>query len=575
MRQIIITLLLCCTYLFSYGQAPAPDFTVTTNKGQELSLYADYLDKGTTVVLELFWEGCPPCNTFAPFFGDLYKDWGSGMDSVEFIALDVMEIETDENVTIFQERHSHTWPGVSAEGGSLEALASFTDGTYGRYLGTPTIIIIAPDGTVAFNVNGFKRDSAGIALIDEAIALSRIPKPTVATVSGSVANADQVAIGNVTLRFDGGDSAVLSPVDVVVDEAGRFSLADLPINQSYTVTPSKMGAIDNGITTFDLVLISKHILGVTPFTDTTQMIAADVNFSGSVTTFDIVQVRRVILGVNDTFNAGSWRFLPEQIELPSLSDLSELSFVGIKVGDVNRSGDPSLFNAAEPRTAARTVPIYVRDKKVQAGELVTVTFSTEAANVLAGFQYTLDFDARALSLIDLSSTVLPNFGEENMNLRHKAQGQIAMSWFDTQKAAPAELFTLQFRAEKNGQLSELLSLSEAITKIEAYTQAEEIVDLALQFIPIPAIESNAVINVFPNPIATAHLTVIVDLPKQQAIQIDLFGIDGKPIQQIRTQVEAGKQTINLPISTSLEAGMYLLKITGSNGLMLIEKLISK
>jgi len=571
MRQFILTLLLCCNYLFSYSQAPAPDFTVTTNKGQELSLYADYLDKGTTVVLELFWEGCPPCNAFAPFLGDLYKDWGNGMDSVEFIALDVMEIETDENVTIFQERHGHTWPGVSAEGGSLEALTGFTDGTYGRYLGTPTIVVVAPDGTVSFNVNGFKRDSAGIALIDEAIALSRIPKSALATVSGAVTNAEQAPIANVILRFEGNGTESLGPVDVTADTAGRFSLADLPVNQSYTVTPSKMGAIDNGISTFDLVLMSKHILGVTPFTDTTQVIAADVNFSGSVTTFDIVQVRRVILGINDSFNAGSWRFLPSQMELASLNDLSDLSFVGIKIGDVNGSADLSLFTTAEPRTAATTIPLLVNDKKIQAGEVIKVPFSV-AANALTGFQYTLEFDATVLDLLELSTTTLSHFSQENLNIRHKDKGQIAMSWFNTQNTTPEELFTLEFRAKQDGQLSELLSLSNAITKVEAYTQSEEIVNLALQFRPI---SENIAIHAFPNPIATDQLNITTVLSQQQALQIALFSVDGQLIQQVTKQIKEGKQTMTLPISASLEAGMYLLKITGEDGVLLSEKLIRR
>lgn len=575
MRQIIFTLIFCCISLLTYAQAPAPNFTVTTSKGQEISLYADYLDKGTTVVLELFWEGCPPCNSFAPFLSDLYKDWGNGMDSVEFMALDVMPLETDNHVNTFQERHGHTWPGVSAEGGSLEALAGFIDGTYGRYLGTPTMIVISPDGTVAFNVNGFKRNTEGIALLNEAIAQSRIPKPALVTVNGTVSNAEQTPIANVTLRFEGSGIDSLNPVDITVDTAGRFSLADLPVNQTYTVTPSKTGAIDNGLTTFDLVLMSKHILGVTPFTDTTQVIAADVNLSGGVTTFDIVQVRRIILGLADTLKAGSWRFLPEQITLESLNDLSDLSFVGIKVGDVNRSADFSLFTTAEPRSTKRTIPLIVADKKIQAGEIVTVPF-TSVAKKLTGFQYTLDFDATVLELVDIASSTLPNFGSENLNIRRKDKGQIAMSWFHTENTNPTELFTLQFRAKQDGQLRDLLSLSNAITKVEAYTKAEGIVNLALEFVLAVEEFNDRSISLFPNPLASDLLKVGFHLQKPKNIQIDLLSIDGKEIQQVTRQVvAAGKQTLNLPIATSLEAGIYLLKISDEADGIVYKKLVKK
>lgn len=67
----------------------------------------------------------------------------------------------------------------------------------------------------------------------------------------------------------------------------------------------------NGVTSFDLVLISKHILGLEPFTDPYNFIAADANNSGSITTFDITTIRKVILGIEDNFPGDrSWRFVP-------------------------------------------------------------------------------------------------------------------------------------------------------------------------------------------------------------------------------------------------------------------------
>jgi len=67
----------------------------------------------------------------------------------------------------------------------------------------------------------------------------------------------------------------------------------------------------NGVTTYDLVLISKHLLGTEPFTDPYTMIAADVNRGGSITTFDIVETRKVILGIYDNFPGNiSWRYIP-------------------------------------------------------------------------------------------------------------------------------------------------------------------------------------------------------------------------------------------------------------------------
>lgn len=57
----------------------------------------------------------------------------------------------------------------------------------------------------------------------------------------------------------------------------------------------------NGVTTYDLVLIQRHVLNINPFTYWWQMCAADVNLDGQVTTSDIVAIQQVILGVNNSF----------------------------------------------------------------------------------------------------------------------------------------------------------------------------------------------------------------------------------------------------------------------------------
>lgn len=66
-----------------------------------------------------------------------------------------------------------------------------------------------------------------------------------------------------------------------------------------------------GISTLDLVLISKHVLGIEPFANPFQLIAADENNSGSVTTFDILEIRKLLLGIKTNFTAGTWRYVPD------------------------------------------------------------------------------------------------------------------------------------------------------------------------------------------------------------------------------------------------------------------------
>ncbi|MCB9356418.1 MAG: hypothetical protein H6575_17785 [Lewinellaceae bacterium] len=117
----------------------------------------------------------------------------------------------------------------------------------------------------------------------------------------------------------------------------------------------------NGVTTYDLALIQKHILGIKPFDSPYTIIAADANQDGQVTTADIVELRKLILGITQALpNGKSWRFVPtdyvfpdpadpfqppfpEMIVIPNMADPvpNTFHFTGVKLGDVNNSADPS------------------------------------------------------------------------------------------------------------------------------------------------------------------------------------------------------------------------------------------
>jgi hypothetical protein len=99
------------------------------------------------------------------------------------------------------------------------------------------------------------------------------------------------------------------------------------MSRTYTLTPTKDDNPLNGVTTYDLVLISKHILGLEPLTTPYKMIAADANRSGSITTFDIVEFRKLILGIyNELPNNTSWRFVDKAFSFPNPNNPFQSTF---------------------------------------------------------------------------------------------------------------------------------------------------------------------------------------------------------------------------------------------------------
>jgi len=172
------------------------------------------------------------------------------------------------------------------------------------------------------------------------------------TLSGKVKTHWDVPMEGIKVELSGGIIA-----SVLTDSSGNFQFINVPAGGNYTIKPTHDINDVNGVTTFDLVLISKHILALETFDSPWKMIAGDVNQSNSITTFDIVESRKIILGINPSFPSNtSWRFFPAstvfansanpfQGGLPSdnisVSNLQAnytgADFKGVKVSDVNNT----------------------------------------------------------------------------------------------------------------------------------------------------------------------------------------------------------------------------------------------
>lgn len=144
----------------------------------------------------------------------------------------------------------------------------------------------------------------------------------------------------------------------ITDTSGHYEKA-LPQGGAYTVAPQCHRNPLNGVSTFDLVLISKHVTGIELFTSPYQYIAADINNTGQISLLDSLEGRKLILGIYNEFPANpSWRFVragyvfpnpdnpftppfPESYITANLNgSVSNVDFTGVKIGDINLSAIP-------------------------------------------------------------------------------------------------------------------------------------------------------------------------------------------------------------------------------------------
>lgn len=150
------------------GQS-APDFTVMDIHGQTHTLYDQNLTHGKTVMLKIFYSTCPPGNAQADALQALYVDWGAGAHDVQFIAVSDKTWETNQTAGNYVNMHGITFPTISATGGSIPVVNSYVNGGFGSFFGTPTYLVIAPDGSVDWDVK--------LADLDAAIAATGAVKP--------------------------------------------------------------------------------------------------------------------------------------------------------------------------------------------------------------------------------------------------------------------------------------------------------------------------------------------------------------------------------------------------------------
>jgi thiol-disulfide isomerase/thioredoxin len=356
MRTYLLTTCLVLFSCLNLLAQPAPDFSITDSQGDSHELYADYLDQGKTVVLKLFFTSCPPCNAIASATEQLNQDWGGGNNDVVFISLSILGNDTDNLVNTFKTDHGVTYSGVSPAGGSLAATAPYQDGTYGFFLGTPTFVVIAPDGTVDYDLRG-PNQSATIMEIDAAIEATGAQRPLVSlTNNGSAVDPQNEGVAGMSLEI-----VELDSMAAQTDGSGSYSfnLQVMP-GQSYTLQATKDTNPTNGVSTLDLILLSQHILGLQPITDPERLLAADANRSGGVSLLDQIRIRKLILSIDSDFGEQpSWIVIPADYNFQNPENpfdevyngnlnqailtpgsLQTLQWKAIKVGDLNLDANP-------------------------------------------------------------------------------------------------------------------------------------------------------------------------------------------------------------------------------------------
>jgi hypothetical protein len=380
--------------------------------------------------------------------------------------------------------------------------------------------------------------------------------------------------------------------DCLTENAFCPDLSHTPLQAKVEMLPSALNQhCACGVTTYDLVLISRHVLGLQMLLNH-NAIAGDANKSASITAQDIVEVRKCILGIQTDFGPNdepswwyindSYQFIPgnefqnygyrTQNKAPIVvGQPNVLNFAAVKVGDVNNS----CFCAAQrPGEAGGGTP-YLRVDAQQVrreGNMVSVPVWADAPTDLVALQAGLRFDPSVLALRE----VLPNpallmWESVNFGRTRAAEGELRFAWAqpDGEALLPAQglLFTLRFELAAGAELPRgpLCWASDNILEGYAYPEDGTEAPVRLRWEGAAAAEraeaagAGPALALAPNPFA-GTLRAFLYLEKAGEATLRLSDSRGARCFEQALQLGAGDNALEIPAEATAQPGLYFLQV---------------
>jgi len=379
-----------------------------------------------------------------------------------------------------------------------------------------------------------------------------------------------------------------SPLNVTTDFTGDYAFPNMPTGGNYVVNPSRNDNPLNGVSTFDLIMIQRHVLGIEALDSPYKMIAADANGDNSISTLDLIELRKLILGVYDALpNNTSWRFVdngyqfqnpaapfdeafPENYDIQSLSSNMQIDFIAVKTGDVDNSVSLNANDKDIESRSQQNTELKFTNRLIEKDELVMIPF-TVSESELNGFQFNLQYDKNILDVIGIEGLGLELF---ESNYRISKTG-IKMSWNNANGLnIDGESFALIATAKKAGDLNNVFWIDSEDFKSEVYLRngnrnainiISENSDASTEFV----LYQNT-----PNPF-TLNTEVRFNIPTDSNVSIIVNDIDGRIVMNKNLHFNAGLNAHTIDSKELGSAGVYYLTLKTNEQTSTIKMVVLK
>jgi hypothetical protein len=402
-----------------------------------------------------------------------------------------------------------------------------------------------------------------------------------AFIGGSIRTESSAKVPDVEVGLLGGNQGASKLDATKTNTDGQYSFPAMPMGGSYVIDPISSTDYLNGVTTLDLVLIQRYVLGMINLDSPYKIIAADVNNDRNISAIDLVDLRSVILGMRDKFNNNdSWRFIDaafdfsgsgdplsdlfsERYEITRLENNMNVDFIGVKVGDVNGTVD-AAGTLAQSRSK---FDLAVADQSFRAGDIISIPLKVRSAIDVVGFQFTTTFDSDKLQFAGVNSVAV-NITNDQIGTKQLRKGILTASWNDvtpTTLNGDETMIVMNFKAIGSGTLSKSFSITSDVTKAEIYNGNLETMNIGLSFTK----EVGELATGFelmqntPNPFAD-NTVVSFLLPKSAKATLTVFDVTGKVLKRTQGSFDKGLNTIEINKDELASSGVlyYTLETDG-------------
>jgi hypothetical protein len=341
-------------------------------------------------------------------------------------------------------------------------------------------------------------------------------------------------------------------LETLTGENGLYKFKNVPFSE-FTIKGYSKDNYRDGISTLDLLLIQRYILGLYDFNSPYKLIAADANGDKRISANDLVELANLVLGRRDTLsNVSRLAILTDyhfskpdraykEVDKASTATISDfdfftkhIDFYGIKIGDVNFSSDE--MNSRD----SKSLELSIENKDMNKNRYYEIPVYSKDFNNVFGMQYSMEL--KNLNFKRIKPGVL-HINENNYNI---INNKLLFTWNNPNGVSVKDgeiLFKLAFGTKANGDLKDFIKLVDLPLENEYY-YGNEFNKGILQFVFTNKKYNYTLYQNAPNPFINST-KIGFELENNEEYTISIYDLTGNRIATFKGQGTKGYNFITI------------------------------